>query len=70
MARNKVNGVSRLGRMQKPALRATSRSLLFKVTHSNDEVLADCVLCHNPHGSTEEFHLKMPRETACKQCHG
>jgi predicted CXXCH cytochrome family protein len=36
----------------------------------NDEVLADCVLCHHPHGSTEPFHLKMPRETACKQCHG
>ena len=38
-------------------------------TH-NDEVLAECVLCHNPHGSTEKFHLKMTRETACKQCHG
>ena len=36
----------------------------------NDEVLAECVLCHNPHGSTEKFHLKMTRETACKQCHG
>jgi predicted CXXCH cytochrome family protein len=43
----------------------------FAVNHShNDEVLAECVLCHNPHGSTEKFHLKMPRETACKQCHG
>ena len=38
-------------------------------TH-NDEVLAECILCHNPHGSTEKFHLKMTRETACKQCHG
>jgi predicted CXXCH cytochrome family protein len=36
----------------------------------NDEVLSDCVLCHHPHGSTEPFHLKMSRETACKQCHG
>jgi predicted CXXCH cytochrome family protein len=36
----------------------------------NTEVLAECVLCHNPHGSTEKFHLKMTRETACKQCHG
>ena len=36
----------------------------------NDEVLNECVLCHNPHGSTEKFHLKMSRETACKQCHG
>ena len=38
-------------------------------TH-NDQVLAECVLCHNPHGATEKFHLKMARETACKQCHG
>jgi predicted CXXCH cytochrome family protein len=36
----------------------------------NDETLADCGLCHNPHGSTEKFHLKMSREIACKQCHG
>lgn len=36
----------------------------------NDEVLADCLLCHNPHGSSEKFHLKMPRDLACKQCHG
>ena len=36
----------------------------------NVDVLAECVLCHNPHGSTEKFHLKMTRETACKQCHG
>lgn len=43
----------------------------FAGTHAhNDEVLAECVLCHNPHGSTEKFHLKMTRETACKQCHG
>jgi predicted CXXCH cytochrome family protein len=27
-------------------------------------------LCHNPHGSTEKAHLKMAKETACKQCHG
>ena len=43
----------------------------FAVGHAhNEEVLAECVLCHNPHGSTEKFHLKMSRETACKQCHG
>jgi len=43
----------------------------FATGHAhNDEVLAECVLCHNPHGSTEKFHLKMTRETACKQCHG
>jgi predicted CXXCH cytochrome family protein len=43
----------------------------FAAGHAhNTEVLAECVLCHNPHGSTEKFHLKMTRETACKQCHG
>jgi predicted CXXCH cytochrome family protein len=43
----------------------------FAAGHAhNDEVLNECVLCHNPHGSTERFHLKMTRETACKQCHG
>ncbi len=38
-------------------------------TH-NEEVLAECQLCHDPHGSTEKYLLTMPRETACKQCHG
>lgn len=43
----------------------------FAAGHAhNEEVLAECVLCHNPHGSAEKFHLKMNRETACKQCHG
>ena len=43
----------------------------FAAGHAhNDEILAECVLCHNSHGSTEKFHLKMTRETACKQCHG
>ncbi|MCI0627368.1 MAG: hypothetical protein L0387_37945 [Acidobacteria bacterium] len=43
----------------------------FAAGHAhNDEVFAECVLCHNPHGSAEKFHLKMSRETACKQCHG
>ncbi len=41
-----------------------------KVHQHNPEVLADCQLCHNPHGSTAKFHLKMAKETACKQCHG
>jgi predicted CXXCH cytochrome family protein len=43
----------------------------FAAGHAhNDEVLNECALCHNPHGSAERFHLKMTRETACKQCHG
>jgi len=43
----------------------------FPIGHThNAEVLAECGLCHDPHGSTEKFHLKFARETACKQCHG
>jgi predicted CXXCH cytochrome family protein len=38
-------------------------------TH-NAEVLNECQLCHLPHGSTEKAHLKFPKSTACKQCHG
>jgi predicted CXXCH cytochrome family protein len=43
----------------------------FPVGHThNSEVLSECGLCHDPHGSAEKFHLKLSRETACKQCHG
>jgi predicted CXXCH cytochrome family protein len=43
----------------------------FARTHThNSEVLAECQLCHQPHGSTEKRHLKFTREVACKQCHG
>ena len=43
----------------------------FPEPHShNATVLGECQLCHDPHGSTAKFHLKMDRETACKQCHG
>ncbi len=43
----------------------------FPAIHShNTEVLAECQMCHNPHGSTEARHLKLKKELACKQCHG
>lgn len=43
----------------------------FAVTHShNTTTLAECQSCHDPHGSSAKFHLKLPKETACKQCHG
>ena len=43
----------------------------FPKTHThNTEVLIECQTCHLPHGSTERAHLKMPKSTACKQCHG
>jgi predicted CXXCH cytochrome family protein len=43
----------------------------FAPSHSHNEVvLAECQLCHHAHGSTEKFHLKIPRDTACKLCHG
>ena len=32
-------------------------------------VLADCQICHNPHGSTEVGHMKRAKDLACKQCH-
>jgi predicted CXXCH cytochrome family protein len=41
-----------------------------KAHQHNAELLADCQLCHQPHGSTETMHMALPRETACKQCHG
>lgn len=43
----------------------------FAVGHShNTATLADCQNCHDPHGSQAKFLLKMPKQTACKQCHG
>lgn len=42
----------------------------FPGTHSHvPGVLADCQLCHDPHGSTAKGHLKMSKEIGCKQCH-
>jgi predicted CXXCH cytochrome family protein len=37
-------------------------------THAKD-VLQECGLCHNAHGSTKKSHLVFSREVACKQCH-
>jgi predicted CXXCH cytochrome family protein len=46
-------------------------SAAFPKKHDhNTEVLKDCGWCHSPHGSTEASHLKMPKEKACKLCHG
>ena len=42
----------------------------FAKVHSHTpEVLNECGLCHNAHGSTAKAHLLFPKETACKQCH-
>ena len=42
----------------------------FAKVHSHPaEVLDQCGLCHNAHGSTVKAHLLFPKETACKQCH-
>lgn len=38
-------------------------------THRAAE-LEECQMCHDPHGSAAARHLKMPKEAACKQCHG
>jgi predicted CXXCH cytochrome family protein len=37
-------------------------------TH-NTETLADCQICHAPHGSAAKAHLNKAREVVCKQCH-
>jgi predicted CXXCH cytochrome family protein len=42
----------------------------FAKTHTHtSEVLAQCGLCHNPHGSVSKSHLVLSKELACKQCH-
>jgi predicted CXXCH cytochrome family protein len=51
-------------------LNCHDRQAFAKLHTHNAEVLAECHLCHLPHGSTEARHLKMTKETACKQCHG
>ena len=43
----------------------------FPTIHThNSEILAECQMCHNPHGSAVKAHLKMKKDLACKQCHG
>jgi predicted CXXCH cytochrome family protein len=42
----------------------------FAKVHTHDaNVLAECGLCHNAHGSAAKAHLLYAKETACKQCH-
>ncbi len=42
----------------------------FAKVHSHKpDVLSECGICHNAHGSTVKAHLLYPKETACKQCH-
>lgn len=42
----------------------------FAKVHSHTpDVLNECGLCHNAHGSTVKAHLLFSKETACKQCH-
>jgi predicted CXXCH cytochrome family protein len=42
----------------------------FAKTHTHTaEVLEQCGLCHNAHGSTADRHLIHTKELACKQCH-
>ena len=43
----------------------------FPEIHTHNTVtLAECQLCHSPHGSTAAKLLKLKKELACKQCHG
>jgi predicted CXXCH cytochrome family protein len=42
----------------------------FAKVHSHPpEVLNECGLCHNAHGSAVKSHLLLSKEAACKQCH-
>ena len=42
----------------------------FAKTHTHKpDVLSECGLCHNAHGSTVKSHLTHAKEVACKQCH-
>jgi predicted CXXCH cytochrome family protein len=42
----------------------------FAKIHTHDaNVLAECGLCHNAHGSTAKAHLLYTKEAACKLCH-
>ena len=42
----------------------------FAKTHTHTaEVLSECGLCHNAHGSTAKSHMIHVTEIACKQCH-
>lgn len=45
------------------------RETFAKVHTHTPEVLSECGLCHNAHGSTVKAHLLYGKETACKQCH-
>jgi predicted CXXCH cytochrome family protein len=42
----------------------------FQPRHTHEMgLLPDCQMCHDPHGSTAAAHMKMDRDTACRQCH-
>jgi predicted CXXCH cytochrome family protein len=45
------------------------RSAFAGVHTHNENVLSQCGICHNAHGSTVKAHLLYPKETACRQCH-
>jgi predicted CXXCH cytochrome family protein len=66
------HGVSRRGRFRFEGGCFTCHiEANFTKTHPHAaHVLQECGLCHNAHGSTERFHLRYPKEKACKLCHG
>jgi predicted CXXCH cytochrome family protein len=45
------------------------KATFAKVHTHTPEVLNECGLCHNAHGSAVKAHLLVPAEVACKQCH-
>lgn len=45
------------------------RETFAKVHTHPPDLLEECGLCHNAHGSTVKANLILAKETACKQCH-
>jgi predicted CXXCH cytochrome family protein len=45
------------------------REPFAKVHTHNADVLSECGLCHNAHGSTVKSHLLFSKDIACRQCH-
>lgn len=46
------------------------RASAFAKPHTHQpDVLKECGMCHNAHGSTAKAHLLQSKEAACKLCH-
>ena len=71
VACTQCHGLSRRGRFVfKGGCFDCHQETSFAKTHTHkSDVLAECGLCHNAHGSIVSKHLIHTKELACKQCH-